>query len=61
MLMGNPAALTLGAATVYAGERFDPLETAAAERYTALSGLPTMFIAELDQLEPAHPAPRLAK
>ncbi len=51
MVMGNLAALTLGAAMVYPGEGFDPLatlEAAAAERCTALYGVPTMFIAELD-------------
>jgi fatty-acyl-CoA synthase len=51
MVMGNLAALTHGAAMVLPGEGFDPLttlQTAADERCTALYGVPTMFIAELD-------------
>ncbi|MGD0103828.1 MAG: AMP-binding protein [Rhodopila sp.] len=51
MVMGNLAALTHGCAMVYPGEGFDPLatlETVQAERCTALYGVPTMFIAELD-------------
>jgi fatty-acyl-CoA synthase len=51
MVMGNLAALTHGACMVVPGEAFDPLaalETVAAERCTALYGVPTMFIAELD-------------
>ncbi len=51
MVMGNLAAVTHGAAMVYPGEGFDPLvtlETVQAERCTALYGVPTMFIAELD-------------
>ncbi|WP_332770306.1 AMP-binding protein [Phenylobacterium sp.] len=51
MVMGDLAAVTHGAAMVYPGEGFDPLatlETVAAERCTALYGVPTMFIAELD-------------
>lgn len=54
MVMGNLAAVTHGAAMVYPGEGFDPLitlETVAAERCTALYGVPTMFIAELDHPE----------
>jgi fatty-acyl-CoA synthase len=50
MVLGNLACLTHGAAIVYAAEAFDPLavlETVAAERCTALHGVPTMFIAEL--------------
>jgi fatty-acyl-CoA synthase len=53
MVLGNLAAVTHGAAMVYPGEGFDALavlETVAAERCTALHGVPTMFIAEL-----AHP------
>ena len=49
--MGNLACLTLGSAMVYPGEGFDPLATlqaVEAERCTALYGVPTMFIAELD-------------
>ena len=51
MVMGNLAAVTSGAAMVYPGEGFDPLatlKTIEAERCTALYGVPTMFIAELD-------------
>ena len=51
MVMGNLGALTHGAAMVYPGEGFDPgatLEAVQAEGCTALYGVPTMFIAELD-------------
>ena len=51
MVMGNLACVTLGAAMVIPDEAFDAarvLETVAAERCTALYGVPTMFIAELD-------------
>jgi fatty-acyl-CoA synthase len=54
MVMGNLAAVTLGAAMVYPGEGFDPLttlKTAEAEKCTALYGVPTMFIAELEHPE----------
>jgi fatty-acyl-CoA synthase len=54
MVMGNLACLVHGAAMVYPSETFDPLavlRTVAAERCTALHGVPTMFIAELE-----HPA-----
>ena len=54
MVMGNLAAVTLGAAMVYPGEGFDPLttlKTIAEERCTTLYGVPTMFIAELDHAE----------
>ena len=54
MVMGNLAAVTLGAAMVYPGEGFDPLatlRTVAEQRCTALYGVPTMFIAELDHPE----------
>ena len=49
--MGNLACVAHGAAMVYPGEGFDAgatLRTVAAERCTALYGVPTMFIAELD-------------
>jgi fatty-acyl-CoA synthase len=52
MVLGNLAALTSGAAIVYPGEAFDPkltLEAVAAEGCTALYGVPTMFIAMLNQ------------
>ncbi len=51
MVMGNLACVTHGAAMVYPGEGFDAgatLRTVAEERCTALYGVPTMFIAELD-------------
>ncbi len=51
MVMGNLACVTHGAAMVYPGEGFDPaaaLATVQAEKCTALYGVPTMFIAELD-------------
>ena len=54
MVMGNLAAVTLGAAMVYPGEGFDPLatlKTVEAEKCTALYGVPTMFIAELEHPE----------
>jgi fatty-acyl-CoA synthase len=54
MVMGNLAAVTLGSAMVYPGEGFDPLatlKTVESERCTALYGVPTMFIAELDHPE----------
>ncbi|MEE2733391.1 MAG: AMP-binding protein [Pseudomonadota bacterium] len=54
MVMGNLACLTHGATAVFPSDAFDPqavLETVAAERCTALHGVPTMFIAELDYPE----------
>ncbi|MFL5269235.1 MAG: AMP-binding protein [Stellaceae bacterium] len=51
MVLGNLACLTHGAAMVYPSESFDPLDTLTtveAERCTALHGVPTMFIAEMD-------------
>ena len=54
MVMGNLAAVTLGATMVYPGEGFDPLatlQTIEREKCTALYGVPTMFIAELDHPE----------
>jgi fatty-acyl-CoA synthase len=54
MVMGNLASVTLGATMVYPGEGFDPLATLRAveqEKCTALYGVPTMFIAELDHPE----------
>ncbi|MEZ4456985.1 MAG: AMP-binding protein [Gemmatimonadales bacterium] len=50
MVMGNLAALTHGAAVVYPAEAFDPgmtLRAVAEERCTSLYGVPTMFIAQL--------------
>jgi fatty-acyl-CoA synthase len=51
MVLGNLACLAHGAAMVYPSEGFDPLatlEAIEAERCTALHGVPTMFIAEMD-------------
>ena len=51
MVMGNLASTSHGATMVVPGEAFDPLavlEAVQAERCTALHGVPTMFIAELD-------------
>ena len=51
MVMSNLACMTHGACVVYPNDAFDPLlvlETVQAERCTALHGVPTMFIAELD-------------
>ena len=51
MVLGVLAAMTHGAASVLPGEGFDPLtvlKTVADERCTALHGVPTMFIAELE-------------
>ena len=57
MVMGNLAAVTCGAAMVYPGEGFDAgvtLATVAQEKCTALYGVPTMFIAELDHPDFSH-------
>ena len=51
MVMGNLACVALGAAMVIPDEAFDAgrvLETVAAERCTALYGVPMMFIGELE-------------
>ena len=51
MVLGVLAAMTHGAASIFPGESFDALsalETVARERCTALYGVPTMFIAELE-------------
>ncbi|SDO26266.1 AMP-binding protein [Afipia sp. GAS231] len=51
MVIGNLASLTSGATMIYPGEGFDPLvtlQTVEREKCTALYGVPTMFIAELD-------------
>ncbi len=51
MVMGNVAAITHGAAMIYPTETFDAaatLRVVARERATALYGVPTMFIAELE-------------
>ena len=54
MVLGNLACVTHGAAMVFPSAAFEPLavlETVEAERCTALHGVPTMFIAELDHPE----------
>jgi fatty-acyl-CoA synthase len=51
MVLGNLACITHGAAMIYPSDAFEPLavlETVEAEKCTALHGVPTMFIAELD-------------
>jgi len=51
MVMGNLGCLTHGATMVYPSDGFDPaavLEAAQAERATAMYGVPTMFIAQLN-------------
>jgi fatty-acyl-CoA synthase len=51
MVLGNLACTTHGACMVIPGEAYDAervLEAVAAERCTALHGVPTMFIGELD-------------
>src|SRR5476651_1260371 len=54
MVMGNLGCLTHGSTMVYPSDAFDPLATLQAvseERCTALYGVPTMFIAQLDHPE----------
>lgn len=54
MVMGNLGCVTHGATMIYPSEGFDPLAVLQAveeERATALYGVPTMFIAELDHPE----------
>jgi fatty-acyl-CoA synthase len=54
MVMGNLGCLTHGSTMVYPSEAFDPLATlraVAEEKCTALYGVPTMFIAQLDHPE----------
>jgi fatty-acyl-CoA synthase len=51
MVAGNLGCLTHGATMIYAGKSFDAkavLEAVAEEKATALFGVPTMFIAELE-------------
>jgi len=51
MVLGSLACTTHGATMVFPSEGFDPLavlETVDSEKCTALHGVPTMFIAELD-------------
>ncbi|PWN51158.1 acetyl-CoA synthetase-like protein [Violaceomyces palustris] len=54
LVLGNLAAWTHGSSVVYAAEGFDPvrsLRAASEERCTALHGVPTHFIAQLEVLE----------
>jgi fatty-acyl-CoA synthase len=54
MVLSNMACVLTGAAMIIPAAIFDPLETlraASEERCTALHGVPTMFIAELDHPE----------
>jgi fatty-acyl-CoA synthase len=54
MVLSNLLCFSVGACLVVPAEHFDPLailRTVAAERCTALHGVPTMFIAELDHPE----------
>ncbi|HEY7641640.1 MAG TPA: AMP-binding protein [Steroidobacteraceae bacterium] len=54
MVMGVLGCATHGAAMVFPGEAFEPkslLEAVQAERCTALYGVPTMFIAELEHAD----------
>jgi len=56
MVIGNLGATTRGACLVYPSPAFDPAATLAAvsdERCTSLYGVPTMFIAELAELDAA--------
>ena len=51
MVLGNLCCVTHGAAMVFPSDGFDPLatlEAIEAERCTAVHGVPTMFIAEMD-------------
>jgi len=51
MVLGKLACVTRGATAVFPSDAFEPgavLETVEAERCTALHGVPTMFIAELE-------------
>lgn len=57
MVMGNLGCLTHGAAMIYPAEGFDAkavLEAVHQERATAVFGVPTMFVAELEHPEFAH-------
>jgi fatty-acyl-CoA synthase len=54
MVMANLGCLTHGSTMIYPSEAFDPLavlQTIEAEKCTALYGVPTMFIAELNHPE----------
>ena len=54
MVLGNLACMAYGATMVYPDEAFDPtttLQTCQDEKCTALHGVPTMFVLELDHPE----------
>lgn len=54
MVMGVLGAVSKGAAMIFPGEAFEPartLDAIAAERATALYGVPTMFVAMLQELD----------
>ncbi len=54
MVMGNLGCMTHGAAMIYPSEGFEPLavlEAVEAEKATAVYGVPTMFIAQLEHPE----------
>lgn len=51
MVMGNLACITHGSAAIYPAEAFDPLQTLQCvqeERCSALHGVPTMFVTQLE-------------
>lgn len=51
MVLGNLVCISVGACALFPSEAFDPvatLQTVSKERCTALHGVPTMFIAELE-------------
>ncbi|MNO82657.1 Long-chain-fatty-acid--CoA ligase [compost metagenome] len=54
LVAGNLGCITHGSTMIYPGDAFDPLTTlraVAEEKATVLYGVPTMFIAELEQLQ----------
>ncbi len=54
MVLGTLACISRGACAVFPGSSFDPLQTLSSvesEGCTALHGVPTMFIAELEHLD----------
>ncbi|WP_404340051.1 AMP-binding protein [Pseudoalteromonas mariniglutinosa] len=57
MVLGNLVCISKGATAVFPSDSFDPkvtLAVVAKERCTALHGVPTMFIAELEHKDFAH-------
>jgi fatty-acyl-CoA synthase len=56
MVMGSLGCVANGAAMVFPGEAFEPIETlktVLAENCTALYGVPTMFVAMMEHVDPA--------